>query len=160
MDLEAVTTWTHVLDAYGESAAMEIYTRVFSPHKVCEREPYPEATEALRRLQEECRIQIHFITRNWDPERIEPHLEPWLREHFGPNVGLTVVTGDKLRILRALGALGMVDDRPETLARVADAGLWAATLLQPWNRDLVVEHPGIHGFASWHEVQDLLPPLP
>jgi hypothetical protein len=160
LDLEAVTTWTHVLDAYGESAAVEIYTRALSPHRVCEREPYPGATEALRRLQEERGIQIHFITRNWDPEGIESHLEPWLREHFGPNVDLTVTTGDKLRILRALDAFGMIDDRPETLARVADAGLWAATLLQPWNRDLVAEHPGIHGFASWHEVQDLLPPLP
>ena len=161
LELEAVTTWTHVLDAYGESAAMEIYTRVFSPHKVCEREPYPEATEALRRLQEECRIQIHFITRNWDPERIEPHLEPWLRERFGPNVGLTVTTGDKLRILRALGAFGMIDDRPKTLARVADAGLWAATKIQPWNRELVAGRKDIYGFASWREFpSDLPPPLP
>ena len=160
LDPEAVTTWTHVLEAYGESAAVEIYTRALSPHRVREREPYPGATEALRRLQEERDIRIYFITRNPDPEGMKTHLEPWLREHFGPNVGLTITAGDKLRILCALDAFGIIDDRPETLVRVADAGLWSATLLQPWNRDLVAGHPNVHGFASWHEVPGLLPSLP
>ena len=159
LDPEDVTTWTHVLDAYGEEAATEIYTRTLSPHRIREREPYPGSTEVLRGLQERG-IGIHFITYNWDPEGVKPHLGPWLRKHFGSNVGLTVTTEDKLGILRALGAFGMIDDRPETLARVAGAGLWAATLLQPWNRDLVAEHPDVHGFASWHEVPDLLSPLP
>jgi hypothetical protein len=54
----------------------------------------------------------------------------------------------------------MVDDRPKTIASVADAGLWAATMLQPWNRKLVAERADVYGFASWHEVLDLLPALP
>ncbi len=70
LDLEAVTTWIHVLDAYGEDAAMEIYTRVFSPHRVREREPYPEATEALRRLQEECGIQIPFPIYTYEGSKV------------------------------------------------------------------------------------------
>ena len=160
LDPEACTTWTHVLDAYGEEAAMEIYTRALNPYRVREREPYPGAAEVLRRLQEERGIRVHFITHNWDPEAMEPHLGPWLREHFGPSVGLTVTTKDKLGILRSLDAFGMVDDRPETIVHVADAGLWAATMLQPWNRELVAAHPNIHGFASWREVPDLLPTLP
>ncbi len=159
LDPETITTWTHVLDAYGEEAATEIYTRVLSPERVRERVPYPGSTEVLRELQERG-VRIHFITHNWDPEAMTPHLEPWLKKHFGPDIGLTITVEDKLGILDHLDAFGMVDDRPETLARVADASLWAATLLQPWNRDLVAEHPGVHGFASWHEVQGLLPPLP
>lgn len=159
LDPETITTWTHVLDAYGETAAMEVYERALSPRRVREREPYPGSPEVLRGLQRQG-IKVHFITHNWDPEAMTPHLEPWLKEHFGPDVGLTVTTEDKLDILRDLGAFGLVDDRPGTIARVADAGLWAATKIQPWNRELVNERKDIHGFASWHEFPNLLPPLP
>ena len=159
LDLESCTTWTHVLDAYGEEAAMQIYTRVLSPERVRERDPYPGSTEVLRYLQE-LGVELHFITHNWDPGAMTPYLEPWLKKHFGPDVGLTVTTEDKLGILDSLGAFGMVDDRPDTISRVADAGLWAATMIQPWNRELVAERPDVHGFESWHEVPDLLPPLP
>lgn len=157
LDPDSLSTWTHVLDAYGEEAAMEIYTRALSPKRVGERLPYPGSPEVLRALQKERGVRIHFITHNWDPEAMTPCLEPWLREHFGPDVGLTVTTEDKLGILEDLGAFGMVDDRPETIERVSDAGLWAATMIQPWNRELVAAHPKITGFESWNEVPDLLP---
>ncbi len=160
LDPETITTWTHVLDAYGEEAATEVYERALSPDRVREREPYPGSPEILRGLQERG-IEIHFVTHNWDPEAMTPHLEPWLKEHFGPKVGLTVTTEDKLGILQDLGAFGMVDDRPNTIARVADVGLWAATKIQPWNRELVAGRKDIYGFASWREFpSDLPPPLP
>ena len=159
LDPGTITTWTHVLDAYGEVAATEVYERALSPRRVREREPYPGSPEVLRGLQRKG-IEIHFVTHNWDPETMTPHLDPWLKEHFGPDVGLTVTTEDKLDILRELGAFGMVDDRPGTIARVVDAGLWAATKVQPWNRELVAGRNDVHGFASWHEFPGLLPPLP
>jgi len=159
LDLEAITTWTHVLDAYGEEVAMEVYERALSPRRVREREPYPGSPEVLRALQKQG-IKVHFITHNWDPEAMSPRLEPWLKEHFGPDVDLTVTTEEKLGILHDLGAFGMVDDRPGTIARVADAGLWAATKVQPWNRELVAERRDIHGFGSWREFPKLPPPLP
>jgi phosphoglycolate phosphatase-like HAD superfamily hydrolase len=160
LDLESCTTWTHVLDAYGAEAAIEIYTRALSPDRVREREPYPGSAKVLRDLQQQQGIRVHFITHNWDPEAMTPHLEPWLKKHFGPDIGLTVTVEDKLGILDSLGAFGMVDDRPDTIARVADAGLWAATMIQPWNRELVAERADVYGFENWHEVPDFLPPLP
>jgi hypothetical protein len=159
LDPETITTWTHVRDAYGEAAAMKVYERALSPRRVREREPYPGSPEVLRGLQKQG-IKVHFVTHNWDPEAMTPHLDPWLKEHFGPDVGLTVTTEDKLGILHDLGAFGLVDDRPGTIARVADAGLWAATKIQPWNRELVNGRKDIHGFASWHEFPNLPPPLP
>jgi phosphoglycolate phosphatase-like HAD superfamily hydrolase len=156
-DLEIVSTWTHVLDAYGEEATTEIFDRVLSPERIREREPYPGAPEVLRRLQLERGIRVHFVTRNHDPEAIKPHLESWLKEHFGPRVGLTVTTGDKLSILRELGVFGLIDDRPEILERAADAGLWVAAKIQPWNRELVAERADVRGFSDWREVPGLLP---
>jgi 5' nucleotidase, deoxy (Pyrimidine), cytosolic type C protein (NT5C) len=159
LDPEVVSTWTQILDVYGERVTAEIFTSVLSPARVREREPYPGAPEALRHLQDERGVRIHFITRNPHPEAMASHLEPWLREHFGPGVGLTVTIGEKLCVLRELGAFGLVDDRPETLGRVADAGLWAAARIQPWNRALVAQRKDVHGFTDWREVPNLLPVL-
>ena len=157
LDIEKITTWTHILDTYGEKTTTAIFDRVFDPERVRDREPYPGAPEALRALQESQGIDIHFVTHN-DPEIMTPHLEHWLRTHFGPNVGLTVTTEDKLDILEQLGALGLIDDRPDTIGRVADAGLWAAAMIQPWNRDLLTRRSDVHGFSHWQEVPALLPP--
>lgn len=157
LDLAEVTTWTHVLDTYGEATTTRIFDRVFDPARIEEREPYPDAPEVLRALQEDRAIKIHFLTHN-DPELLASPLEPWIKAHFGPRVGLTVTRGDKLRLLRGIGAFGLVDDRPETIARAADAGLWAAAKIQPWNRDLVAARKDLHGFSDWREVPELLPP--
>jgi hypothetical protein len=154
-DSAKISTWTHLLDAYGETATTRIFDRVFDPSRIREREPYPGAPEALRALQRDPGVGIHFVTRN-DPRIVGPHLELWLREMFGPGVGLTVTRGDKLEILLDLDAFGLIDDRPETLVMVADVGLWAAAKLQPWNRNLVAERPDVHGFSEWREVHTLI----
>jgi hypothetical protein len=159
LDLEVVSTWTQILDAYGEEVTTEIFERVLSPERVHEREPYPGSVEALRHLQEERGVRIHFLTRNHDPGAMTPHLERWLKGHFGPEVGLTVTSGDKLDVLRRLGAFGLIDDRPEILERAADAGLWVAARIQPWNRELLAARPDVPGFSDWREVPNLLPVL-
>jgi hypothetical protein len=157
LDIDRITTWTHVLDTYGEETTTAIFDRVFDPERVRDREPYPGAPEVLRALQDSQGIEIHFVTHN-DPELMTPHLEPWLRTHFGPGVGLTVTTGDKLGVIEELGAFGLIDDRADTIGQVADAGLWAAARIQPWNRDLLARRSDVRGFSHWQEVQALLPP--
>jgi hypothetical protein len=159
LDLGAVATWTDLLEAYGEEATTEIFDRVLSPERVRERKPYPGSAETLRYIQEERGMRVHFITCNLDPGAMTPRLEPWLNEHFGAGVGLTVTGGDKLDVLRRLGAFGLIDDRPEILERAADAGLWAAAKIQPWNRGFVASSPGVRGFSDWREVPNLLPVL-
>lgn len=159
LDLESVSSWIHVLDTYGEEKTTEIFDHVFSPGAIRARKPYPGAAEVLRRLQSELGIKVHFVTRGHDPEALGPHLELWLGEHFGPDIGLTVTTGEKLSVLEEISAFGMIDDRPETLERVAGAGLWAVARIQPWNREFVAARADIHGFLDWREVPDLLPVL-
>jgi hypothetical protein len=159
-DLETVFTWAQVLDAYGEKDTALIYERVLAPERIRMRELYPNAAEILRRLQTERGLRIHFVTRNHDPEALRPHLSPWLREHFGPEVGLTITSGEKTGVLRELHAFGVVDDHPRTLVAAAEAGLWAATKIQPWNREVVAERPDVRGFDDWLEMPRLLPPMP
>ena len=154
-DPAEISTWTHVLEAYGEAATTRIFDYVFDPTRIREREPYPGAPEALRALQEDPGVGIHFVTRN-DPGLVGPLLGPWLKENFGPEVGLTITSGDKLCALRDLDAFGLIDDRPETLALAADTGLWTAAKLQPWNRALVAERSDVHGFSDWREVPALI----
>ncbi|HJQ28741.1 MAG TPA: hypothetical protein VJ827_05340 [Rubrobacter sp.] len=158
LDMGEVTTWTHVLDTYGEKITTAIFDRVFDPVRIREREPYPGAPEVLGALQGERGIEIHFVTHN-DPEIMTPRLRPWLETHFGSGVGVTVTMADKLGVLEELGAFGLIDDRPDTIGRAADAGLWAATKIQPWNRGLVAHRKDVHGFDDWREVPDLLPPV-
>src|ERR671910_982639 len=97
LDVDEVTTWTHVLDTYGEETTTAVFDRVFDPARISEREPYPGAAEVLRGLQEERGIVVHFVTHN-DPEIMPPLLGPWLEAHFGPDVDLTVMRGDKLGV--------------------------------------------------------------
>ena len=63
-----------------------------------------------------------------EPEEVALHLKPWLQEHFGPNISLTVIVEDKLSVL---GAFGVVDDRPETIARVCRGRVVGCHLIQP-----------------------------
>lgn len=157
LDAESVSTWTDLLDAYGEETTTRIFDKVLSPERIPEREPYPGAREAIGDIQSEHGIAIHFVTRHSFPDDITPYLRPWLRENFGPEIELTVTPGDKLDVLRELGAFGMIDDRPDTLARVADAGLWTAAKVQPWNRSFLDERQDVFRFTDWREVPAMLP---
>lgn len=155
-DPGSIATWTDMLDAFGEEATAEIHARVSSPEGIRERKPYPGVAETLRYFQRELGAEVHFITRVSEPERIGPALEAWLRENFGSRVGMTMISGDKLPVLRKLGAFGMIDDRPDTLRSVAAAGLWSAAKIQPWNEEVVAASRDIHGFHDWSEVPALL----
>ena len=41
LDMDRITTWTHVLDTYGEKTTTAIFDRVFDPERVRDRKPYP-----------------------------------------------------------------------------------------------------------------------
>lgn len=159
LDGETTSTWTHLLDRHGEAVTTRIFHRVNAPERIAEREPYPCAPEVLRSIQEEWGMTVHFVTRAWDAAAVTPYLTPWLRRHFGDGVGLTVVDGDKLPVLRDLRAFGVIDDRPDTIQDAADLGLWVAAKLQPWNREFVSSRRGVCGFEDWREVPGLLPVL-
>ena len=65
----------------------------FPPANVGEFELYPDAADVLHCLQGERGMKVHFVTHG--DALMEPHLDLWLREHFGQGVGITVTAGDK-----------------------------------------------------------------
>lgn len=68
-----------------------------------------------------------------------------------------MTNGDKLDVLRDIGAFGLIDDRPETLILAERAGLWTAAKIQPWNEKFLAQNPDVPGFSDWREVPDPLP---
>jgi hypothetical protein len=102
-----------------------------APH-VLAAEPYPGAVETIARWHE----QGHFIhiTSHRDAGA-HPHTSEWLR-----NIGLPhdelYCSDDKIARCVEIGIDVLIDDAPETLVRARDAGMVAATIEHPWNREV------------------------
>ena len=65
---------------------------------------------------------------------------------------------DKISRCREIGIDVLVDDSPVNLHRALDAGLVAATLLHPWNRELC-EEEDIFSARDWAELAKKLDPI-
>ena len=65
---------------------------------------------------------------------------------------------DKLTRCREIGIELLVDDSPVNLAGAAQAGIAAATILHPWNADVVDEH-GVIAARDWRGLALALEPL-
>lgn len=157
MTYEAWSSWGYCFKAFEKEAVYKAFDKALDPKRVAERPLYPGVAEAIARLKR-WGIGIHFITHNHRPDAMRPYLVPWLKEHFGEDVGVTIVPSSvsKLDLLEEIGAFGMVDDHPTLIADVADAGMFAATKIHPWCKDMVEAHPEVHGFESWDVMPYLL----
>ena len=58
----------------------------------------------------------------------------------------------------AIGIDVLIDDSPETLERALDAGMVAATILHPWNRELC-EEEDIVSAPDWPTLAQRLEPV-
>jgi FMN phosphatase YigB (HAD superfamily) len=58
---------------------------------------------------------------------------------------------DKVSHCTAIGIDILIDDSPENLERALDAGMVAATILHPWNRELCETEDVVHG-ETWEEL--------
>jgi hypothetical protein len=105
------------------------------PEKVGAARPYPGAAETIRRWKE----QGHYIhiTTHRTTEAHEATRE-WLDRHEIPYDDL-YCSDDKVTRCRELGIDVLIDDSPVNLERAIEAGIRPATILHPWNRDLVEE---------------------
>ena len=119
-------------------------------------EPYPDAVETIRAWHEAGHF-IHITSHR----RVEAHgaTAAWL-ERIGLPYDELYCSYDKVSRCREIGIDVLIDDSPENLAGAIDAGITAATLLHPWNRELCETEDVICG-EDWAELaRNLEPVLP
>ena len=111
-------------------------------------EPYPGAVDVVRRWHESGHW-IH-ITSHRDTGAHDATAR-WLDQIGLPYDDLHC-SYDKISRARELGVGVLVDDSPVNLARALEAGMLGATIVHPWNRELV-EGDDVIGAADWDELE-------
>ena len=95
-------------------------------------EPYPGAVEAVTAWHEAGHF-IHITShRAGDAHSATAQ---WL-ERIGLPYDELYCSDDKVSRCQEIGIDLLIDDSPDNLRRAIDAGITAATLLHPWNREL------------------------
>ena len=117
-------------------------------------EPYPGAVETLRRWK----AAGHFIhiTTHRDTGAQEA-TAAWL-ERIGAPYDELYCSWDKVSRCREIGIDVLIDDSPVNLQRAIEEGIRAATLLHPWNRELVEEEDVIAA-GDWPSLERELAPF-
>jgi beta-phosphoglucomutase-like phosphatase (HAD superfamily) len=117
-------------------------------------EPYPGAVETVRDWHERGHW-IHITSHRAGPTRAAT--TRWLERIAMPYDDLHC-SFDKISRCVELGIDVLVDDSPVNLERALDAGIAAATIVHPWNAELVETGRAIGG-RDWFELRERLAPL-
>jgi hypothetical protein len=125
-----------------------------SDENVLSAEPYPDAVETVRAWSEEGHW-IHVTSHRAGSAYAAT--EEWLKKIGMPFDDLHC-SYDKISRCVELGIHVLVDDSPVNLSRARAEGMVAATIVHPWNQELVGED-GIIGATDWRELKTRLDPL-
>ncbi len=111
-------------------------------------EPYPGAVEAVRRWHEQghwIHVTSHRAAESHDATA------RWL-ERIGLPYDDLHCSYDKVARAVDLGIDVLIDDSPVNLRRAIDEGIRAATIVHPWNRDLI-EEEDVVAAEDWPELE-------
>jgi hypothetical protein len=146
------TTWGITLLEHDELAAC--VEESHSPENVIGAEPYPGAVETVRAWSE----AGHWI-------HVTSHRAEWARdatlqwlERIGMPYDDLHCSYDKVTRCSELGVHVLVDDSPVNLERASHEGMLGATIIHPWNVELV-ERSDVVGARDWEELRERLEPL-
>jgi FMN phosphatase YigB (HAD superfamily) len=117
-------------------------------------EPYPGAVETVRAWREQGHW-IHVTSHRAGPTRAAT--VRWL-ERIGMPYDDLHCSFDKVTRCVELGIDVLVDDSPVNLERALEAGIHAATIVHPWNAELVASGRAI-GAEDWFGLRERLAPL-
>lgn len=125
-----------------------------SRENVLAAEPYPDAVETVRAWSE----QGHWIhVTSHRSQRARAATDAWL-ERIGMPFDDLHCSYDKLGRCVELGVDVLVDDSPLNLLGARDHGMVAATIVHPWNRELV-RRGEVIGARDWTELRERLNPV-
>ena len=154
VDLPYDSQVTWAIDRLEPEQLKTIVDETHSPERVLAAEPYPGAVEAVtdwHRAGHFIHITSHRETTCQDVT------ERWLRRIRLPFDEL-YCSYDKIARCREIGIDVLIDDSPLNLQAAIDAGITAATLLHPWNRELCETEDVICG-KDWAELALNLEPV-
>ncbi len=117
-------------------------------------EPYPGAVDAIRRWKEAGHF-IH-ITSHRDTGAHE-HTAAWL-DRIGVPYDELYCSYDKVARCAEIGIDVLIDDSPVNLQRAMEHGITAATIVHPWNRDLI-EEEDVVAAEDWPALERELAPF-
>jgi uncharacterized protein len=116
--------------------------------------PYPHAVETVTRWHDQGHW-IHITSHR--AEHTRSATERWLERIHMPYDDLHC-SYDKVTRCVELGIDVLVDDSPANLESAREQGIVGATIVHPWNAELV-ERDGIVGALDWRELAHLLEPI-
>jgi uncharacterized protein len=125
-----------------------------SDENVIGAEPYPGAGETVRAWSE----QGHWIhVTSHRAERTRDATRAWLERIAMPYDDLHC-SYDKISRCVDLGVHVLVDDSPVNLKSATDNGMLGATIIHPWNAELIGKN-GVIGAKDWDELRGRLDPV-
>jgi uncharacterized protein len=132
IDLPYAAQSTWAIDRLQPDQLKACVAETHSPTHVLAAEPYPGAVEVVRHWHE----QGHFIhITSHRAQDAHPHTSEWLRAIGLPHDEL-YCSFDKIARCTEIGIDVLIDDSPVNLRNAVAAGITAATLEHPWNRDV------------------------
>lgn len=125
-----------------------------SDEQILAAKPYPGAVETVRAWK----AAGHFVlVASHRHAQAHGATERWL-EQIGLAYDELSCTDDKIAHCREIGIELLIDDSPVNLEAAVDAGIRAATLAHPWNRD-ICEEEDIICAPDWAALDRALEPL-
>ena len=122
----------------GQLRPEQVHACIVETHSepnVLRAEPYPGAVDVIRRWHEAGHF-IHVTTHR--ATEAHGHTARWL-EHIGLEYDELYCSFDKVTRCTEIGIDVLIDDSPVNLQQAIDAGITPATIVHPWNRDLIEE---------------------
>jgi uncharacterized protein len=133
---------------------IECVRETHSEENIVGAEPYPDAVETVGAWHA-AGHWIHVTSHR--AEHTREWTEAWLASIGLPYDDLHC-SYDKVTRCVELGIDVLIDDSPVNILRAREEGILGATIVHPWNRELV-EADGVIGGADWHELRRKLEPL-
>jgi uncharacterized HAD superfamily protein len=132
VELPYDTQSTWAIDSLGPEQLKACVEETHTPEHVLAAEPYPGAVEAIQKWHEGGHF-IHITSHR--ATDAHPHTSEWLNQIGLPHDEL-YCSYDKIARCLEIGIDILIDDSPVNLVRAVEAGITAATIEHPWNREL------------------------
>jgi uncharacterized protein len=141
------------ITALERDAVVHCVEETHSDENIEAAEPYPGAVEAVRRWHDDGHW-IHITSHRRDSTR--GATARWL-DAIGLPFDDLHCSFDKVSRCLELGIDVLIDDSPVNIQRAQAAGIVPATIVHPWNRQLVED--GVVGASDWSELERRLRPV-